>query len=204
MPLDNRRRPQGTPMRRRLVLAFILALGIARPAAAAPVAYAYDPEGSAVTAEADYGRTVVRARLPVAEADLAIDFERVANSRFAVVLRADRARSNIPFAARAIMGESVLDAANHPQIRFESTRVASAGEGRVTVTGQATLRGVTREVTLDAVIYRPPGSDPGVRDDLTVLITGTISRAAFGASGHAGSVGDAVRLRILLHVLRAG
>src|SRR5690606_2289482 len=110
----------------------------------------------------------------------------------------------IPFAARAIMGESVLDAANHPQIRFESTRVASAGEGHVTVTGQATLRGVTREVTLDAVIYRPPGSDPGVRDDLTVLITGTISRAAFGASGHAGSVGDAVRLRILLHVLRAG
>lgn len=191
-------------MRRRLVLATILALGIARPAFAAPVVYDYEPEGSTVTAEADYGRTVVRARLPVAGADLAIDFEAVANSRFAVTLRADRARSNIPFAARAIMGESVLDAANHPEIRFESTRVTSAGEGRVAVTGRATLRGVTREVTLDAVIYRPPGSDAGERDDLTVLITGTISRAAFGASGHAGSVGDAVRLRILLRIRRAG
>ena len=93
---------------------------------------------------------------------------------------------------------------DHPEIRFESTRVASAGQGRVAVTGRATIRGVTREVTLDAVLYRPPGSDPGARDDLTVLITGTISRAAFGASGHAGSVGDTVRLRILLHVRRAG
>ena len=191
-------------MRRRLFLATILAIVIAPPAVAAPIPYAYDPEGSAVTAEVDYGPVVVRARLPVAEADLAIDFEKVANSRFAVTLRADRARSNISFAARAIMGESVLDAADHPEIRFESTRVASAGQGRVAVTGRATIRGVTREVTLDAVLYRPPGSDPGARDDLTVLITGTISRAAFGASGHAGSVGDTVRLRILLHVRRAG
>lgn len=191
-------------MRRRLVLAMILALGLAGPAAAVPVAYAYDPEGSAVTAEADYGRTVIRARLPVAEADLAIDFDRVANSRFAVTLRADRARSNIPFAARAIMGESVLDAAHHPEIRFESTRVTATGEGRLTVIGQATLRGVTREVTLDAVIYRPPGSSPDDRDDLTVQITGTISRAAFGASGHAGSVGDSVRLKIRLHIRRTG
>lgn len=190
-------------MRRRSILAILLAIGLASPAAAAPVAYAYDPEGSVVTAEADYGRTVIRARLPVAAADLAIDFERVANSRIAVTLRADRARSNLPFAARAIMSESVLDAARHPEIRFESTRVTATGEGRVAVTGRATLRGVTREVTLDAVIYRPPGSAPGDRDDLTVRITGTISRAAFGASGHAGTVGDAVRLRILLHIRRA-
>ncbi len=187
-----------------LILVLTVALGLAGPAAALPVAYAYDPEGSAVTAEADYGAVVVRARLPVASASLSIDFDQVANSRFAVTLRADRASSNLPFAARAIKGEGVLDAANHPEIRFESSRVAAAGPGRLAVTGPATIRGVTREVTLDAVIYRPPGSAPGERDDLKVLITGTISRAAFGASGHAGSVGDTVRLRILLHIRRAG
>lgn len=193
-------------MRRRSVLATILILvpGFAGPAAAAPVAYAYDPEGSAVTAEADYGPVAVRARLPVASASLAIDFDQVANSRFAVTLRADRASSNLPFAAGVIKGESVLDAANHPEIRFESSRVAAAGPGRIAVTGRATIRGTTREVTLDAVIYRRPGSAAGERDDLTVLITGTISRAAFGASGHAESVGDTVRLRLLLHIRRRG
>ncbi|MEI2805508.1 YceI family protein [Albidovulum sp.] len=190
-------------MRRRSVLATILILGLASPVAAAPVAYAYDAEGSSVTAEADYGAVAVRARMPVASASFTIDFDRVANSRFAVTLRADRARSNLPFAASAIMGESVLDAANHPEIGFESSRVAATGAGRLAVTGRATIRGVTREVTLQAVIFRPRGSAPGHRDDLKVLITGTISRAAFGAAGHAESVGDTVRLRLLLHLRRA-
>lgn len=191
-------------MRRGTALATILALGLAGPAIAAPVVYVYDPEGSAVIAEADYGPIAVRARMPVAGASLAIDFDQVANSRFAVTLRADKATSNLPFAARAIRSEGVLDAAHHPEVSFESSRVAATGPGRLIVTGQATIRGATREVTLSAVIYRPPGSAPGERGELKVLVTGTISRAAFGASGHAGSVGDTVRLRLLLHVRRAG
>jgi polyisoprenoid-binding protein YceI len=193
-------------MRRSAFLATILtlALGPAGPASATPVTYDLDPDGTAVTAEADYDRIPVRALLPVAGATLVIDFDQVANSRFAVTLRADRATSDIPFAAKAIMGESVLDAAAHPEVRFESTRVAGSGAGRVAITGRATIRGVTREETLDAVIWRPPGSAPGERDDLKILVTGTISRAAFGASGYAHSVGDSVRLRILLHIRRAG
>lgn len=191
-------------MRRSALLAPILSFVLAAAAPAAPIAYAYDPDGSSVTAEADYGEIPVRARMPVAAITLAIDFDRVAGSRFAVTLRADRATSDIPFAARVIMGESVLDAADHPEIHFASTRVRSLGDGRIAITGLATIRGVTREVTLDAAIYRPPGSAPGERDDLKVRITGTISRAAFGASGHADSVGDAVRLTVALHIRRAG
>ena len=64
-----------------LILVLTVALGLAGPAAALPVAYAYDPEGSAVTAEADYGAVVVRARLPVASASLSIDFDQ-GESRF--------------------------------------------------------------------------------------------------------------------------
>jgi polyisoprenoid-binding protein YceI len=42
-----------------------------------------------------------------------------------------------------------LDAASHPAITFRSTRVAKAGEGKLKVTGDLGLRGVTRPVVLD-------------------------------------------------------
>jgi polyisoprenoid-binding protein YceI len=42
-----------------------------------------------------------------------------------------------------------LDAANHPALTFASKKIEKAGEG-YRVTGDLTLRGVTRQVTLDA------------------------------------------------------
>lgn len=181
----------------------VLSLLLGASAGAAPIPYTYDPEGSAVGFEVDFGPTPIRGRMPVAGIDLAIDFDRVANSHVDVTLDPNGAVANIPFATQAMKGASVLDTANHPEIRFESTRVAPAGDGRATITGRVTLRGVTREVVLDAVIYRPPGSDPGERDDLKILISGAMSRADFGATGFPDMVGDTVRLKILAHIRRA-
>ena len=41
-----------------------------------------------------------------------------------------------------------FDAANHPTIRFQSKAVKADGPGSLTVTGDLTIRGVTREVVL--------------------------------------------------------
>ena len=42
-----------------------------------------------------------------------------------------------------------FDVENHPTITFRSKRVEKAGEGRLRVVGDLTLRGVTKEVVLD-------------------------------------------------------
>ena len=42
-----------------------------------------------------------------------------------------------------------FDVEKHPRITFKSTSVERAGEGRFRVTGDSTIRGVTRSVTLD-------------------------------------------------------
>jgi len=42
-----------------------------------------------------------------------------------------------------------FDAAKYPSITFKSTKVAKGGAGRLLVTGDLTLHGVTRPVTLD-------------------------------------------------------
>lgn len=43
-----------------------------------------------------------------------------------------------------------FDAENHPVITFRSTSVAAAGAGKLAITGDLTMRGVTKSITLDA------------------------------------------------------
>ena len=52
-----------------------------------------------------------------------------------------------------------LDVDQHPTITFASTHVAARGQGRYVVTGHLTIRGVTREVSLDAELTGR-GTDP--------------------------------------------
>ncbi len=170
---------------------------------AAALTYVLDTEGSAVGFETDFGQTPIRGRMPVVSADLSLDFDRAAASHVKVILSADAARASFPFATEAMKGASVLDTRRYPQIRFESTKVTPTDTG-ATLTGLITIRGVTREVTLDARLYRPEGSAPGHRENLSILLTGKVSRAAFGATGFADMVGDEVRLKILARIRRAG
>lgn len=46
------------------------------------------------------------------------------------------------------VGKNVLNAAADPEIRFRSTKVDGSTEGELTVTGDLTIRGVTRPVTV--------------------------------------------------------
>jgi polyisoprenoid-binding protein YceI len=97
----------------------------------------------------------------------------------------------------------VLDAATHPQMTFESTSVIRTGEA-AEVTGDLTIRGITRPVTLLAEVFRPQGSAAGDLSRLTVRLTGRVNRSDFGATGWSDLVGDEVRIVITARVDAAG
>ena len=48
-----------------------------------------------------------------------------------------------------LKGADFFDAAKFPTMTFKSKKVKSAGKGKFTVTGDLTMKGVTKEVTLD-------------------------------------------------------
>jgi polyisoprenoid-binding protein YceI len=70
------------------------------------------------------------------------------------------------------------------------------------IEGDFTVRGVTRPSTLFAQFYRQQGTVEGDRERLSIYLTGSISRSAFGASGYADMVDDTVELRILARIDR--
>ena len=138
--------------------------------------------------------------VPVQKADILVDRRNLTNSSARVTADVRLVRSGLVLITQAIKSPELLDAQTHPLVTFESTRVRLGAKGRISegaqIEGQLTLRGVTRPITLDAMLSRPAGTAP---DDLSVLfiqLNGQLSRAAFGASGYPGLADDTVLLDI--------
>lgn len=168
---------------------------------AAPSSYALQSENSVVGFETDFGPDRITGQMPVARADLTLDFANAARSTIAVTLDARHAKASFPFAAQAMRGPKVLDTDRHPLITFQSTDMR-ANEAGARVEGNLTIRNITRPVVLQARISRPQGSDANDLGHLTVRLTGSVIRSDYGALGWLDMVGDEVRLDIIARIVR--
>jgi polyisoprenoid-binding protein YceI len=95
-----------------------------------------------------------------------------------------------------------FDVENHPTITFRSTKIVSAGKDEYKVTGDLTIRGTTKSVTLDVVGPTPPQKTPWGSFARGVSATGKINRKDFGLSWNAALetggvvVGEEVKIEI--------
>jgi len=101
-----------------------------------------------------------------------------------------------------------LDVAKYPAITFKSKKVEKAGDGRLKVTGDLTIKGVTREAVLDVEGPTPAIKDPQGNTRVGGSATTKINRKDFGLTWQkvleAGgvTVGDDVDITIDLEVFR--
>lgn len=91
-----------------------------------------------------------------------------------------------------------LDAQKYPTITFQSKKVEPAGAGKLKVTGDLTIKGVTKEVVLDVDGPAPAIKDPLGKDRLRMGASATtnINRNDFGVSGLPGVVGDDITITL--------
>ncbi len=75
-----------------------------------------------------------------------------------------------------------FDVATHPTITFKSKKVEKAGEGKLKVTGDLTIRGVSKEVVLDVEGPASPIKDPWGNTKSGASATTKINRKDFGVS----------------------
>ncbi len=191
---------------RRSLIASLCALPMARAAMAALTPYALAASRSSVGFTYDLSGALQTGTMPVQSAQILIDTNRLQNSRVEVVLDVARARTNLPFARGPMLGKSVLNAAQYPTIRFITTKIQLGPTGRIsegaTVTGDLTVRGITRPVTLSANLYRRPGSAVDDLDTLSIRLEGAINRNEFGASGYPDLVQPTIGLDIHAEIIR--
>lgn len=181
----------------RRLLYTLLFCGLAMPGLAEIRAYQLNPVQSTVQFSFELNGTPGTGTMPIQSAAIGIDFQTLAKSTAVVVLNVSGARSTTPLAAAALRGPEVLNAAQFPHIRFESRHFSGGLRDGAEVVGDVTIRGVQRPLTLAAEVYRKRGSAPEDLSQLTVVLTGALTRSEFGADGFADLVADRVTLRII-------
>lgn len=78
-----------------------------------------------------------------------------------------------------LRSEDFFAVESHPELRFETTDVQEVSGDSLTVTGELTIRGVTKEIELD-VTYLGEAQDPWGGERAAFEATGSINREEFG------------------------
>ncbi|HEY1610752.1 MAG TPA: YceI family protein [Paraburkholderia sp.] len=104
--------------------------------------------------------------------------------------------TNVPALDRQIKGKDMLEVDRYPQIRFVSTRFDRTGDARGRLTGDLTIRGVTRPVTLDVTFNGHAPNPLTKQPTLGFSARGHFSRAQFGLASWFPAVGDDIAVRI--------
>jgi len=117
-------------------------------------------------------------------------------SRVTASIEAASIDTNVPELDRLIAGPDMLDAARHPEIRFESRNIRRTGARTGEMTGDLTIRGRTRPVTL-AITFNGSAPNPLTGEDvLGFSAEGRLDRSAWGLNAWWPAVGNELRVRI--------
>ena len=160
-------------------------------------AYKLDPEHSTILFKVSHlGFSTYVGRFNRMEGALRFDPEDPAASQLGVTI--DTASADTPSGElnEILQGRDWFDVERFPTARFESTAVSVTGADTGTVTGNLTLRGITKPVTLD-VTFRG-----GANNLLTGAFTlgfeasGVLKRTEFGMGSLVPAIGNEVTLEI--------
>lgn len=149
-------------MTRRLLAVAVLALSTivsALPAFAAET-YEIDPVHSAVSFKVKHLFTMVPGRFNTVSGTIVYDAQAVENSKVDVSIDAASINTENEMRDKHLRSADFFEVDKYPTATFKSTRVAKVGDGKLEVTGDLTIRGVTKSVVLATeIIGFGPGPD---------------------------------------------
>ncbi|QNN47777.1 polyisoprenoid-binding protein [Thermomonas brevis] len=171
------------------------------PAAEAikPVAgtYQLDPSHTDVLVQwTHFGFSQPSAQFGISEGTLIWDADDVSKSSVQVSIPVAAIDTFVDKLDEHLKSGDFFDAGKFPNATFKSTSVAAAGTNKLTVTGDLTIKDITKPVTLD-VTLNGAGEHPMLKKQaIGFSATGTIKRSDFGVGAYAPNVSDDVQLRI--------
>ena len=169
----------------RLVSSLLLTLLLAASAAAQVETWQLDPPHCAAQfAVRHMGISTVRGTFTKVSGTVQYDKTAPAKSSVDVTIDAASVDSRVEARDNDLRGDKFLDTAKYPTITFKSKRVEPAGPGKLKVTGDLTIHGVTKEAVLDVDGPSEPIKDPRGNLHMGASATTTINRQDFGLTNY--------------------
>jgi len=181
----------------RLTTLMLAAAGLFAGAATAADTYTIDPTHSQVRFTYSHlGFSNILGLIGEIEGELVYDAATPANSKVTATIPVGKIRTGVQKMDDHLYADDFFDVAQFPTATFTSTAVEAAGEGKLKVTGDFTLRGVTKSVTLD-VSLNAAGEHP-MRKTAAIGFDATtgLNRSDYGLGKYVPAVGDAVAISV--------
>lgn len=166
-------------------------------ALAAPVDYKIDPAHTAtVFSWNHFGFSTPSANFTDIQGVIKVDNAKPSNSSVEVTIPVSSVNTNVAALDKEFQTASWFDAAKYPNITFKSTKVETKDKKHFKITGDLTVKGVTKPVVLDAVLNKqgehPMAKVPAIGFNATT----TFNRSAFGIGSYVPNVSDKITVNI--------
>lgn len=194
-------------MNRKLFAAAALAAFVSIPAFAADV-YNIDASHSEVSFQIRHMVTQVRGRFNDFKGTVNLDPANLAKSSVEFRVKATSIDTGLADRDKHLRAEDFFDVEKHPEIVFKSTSIKPTGKDTYAVTGDFTMRGVTKKITLP-VTFLGSAKDPWGNVRAGFETAATINRKDYGmnwntALDNGGVIlGDDVKIAINLEAIQA-
>jgi polyisoprenoid-binding protein YceI len=187
--------------------ALAAALALASPAIAADT-YQFDKPHTNVGFQVRHIFTMVSGKFTDFSGTIQIDRANPEKSSVEFTIQATSIDTSEPRRDQHLRSADFFDVANHPTITFKSTAVKPNGKDSFLVTGDLTLRGVTKQVSLPVTLLGE-GKDPMGTEKIGFETGVTLNRKEFGLNWNRALetggvlVGDEVKVQIAVEANKA-
>ncbi|WP_114394140.1 YceI family protein [Oleisolibacter albus] len=194
---------RSTLIRSLLVTATLLAMpaaaqDVTRDAAAVKAGtYAVEPSHTKVLYAINHlGYSTYYGAFPKAQGSLTLDPANLDKSSLEITIDVAAIDSSDDALDKHLRGPDFFDTAKFPTATFKSTKIERTGANTARITGDLTLKGVTKPVTLDATFNQAGVNFISKTYSVGFDAVGTLKRSDFGIKAYVPAVGDEVTLRI--------
>lgn len=130
------------------------------------------------------------------DSTLTWDPENPENSSVSVDIKVDGIDSGVDVFNEHLVSADWFNAAEYPNITFNSTSVTKASDNTGTITGDLTIKGITKPVTLDVVFNKTAYDNRYKGQKMGFSARGELLRSDWDLGAYAPGVGDEIALMI--------
>ena len=134
--------------------------------------------------------------------DLDLNAEEPAKSVVKVTIDPASIDSRVPEFDKHLVGDKFFAVATHPSISFESTGVKMNSDTTASITGNLTIKGITKPVTLEATLNKAAEHPMRKVPTLGLNATAKVLRSDFGLGEYVPMVGDEVEIIISVELIK--
>ena len=182
-----------------LATAAVLCSGIA---SAKTTTYEIDPTHTATVFTWDhFGFSTPSGNFTDIRGQIHFDDKQPKNSSVNVTIPVTSLNTNVSALDEHLKAADFFDAAKYPTISFKSTKVETKDNKKFKITGDLTIKGITKTVVLDTVLNKKADHPMQKVPAIGFNATTSFDRSAFGVANYVPNVGDKITVQITTEAL---